>query len=59
MQMAAMDSLTMLQGMGIWHPRIATSKTTDLPNQGEYTEARSLVPAVINSVTLRPSGPGN
>jgi hypothetical protein len=59
MHMSAIDSLTMLQGMGISHPRIATSKTTDLPNQGEYTQARSLVPPVVNSVSLRPRGPEN
>src|SRR5258706_3244666 len=39
-----MDSATMRHGIGTRHCRMATSKTTGLPNQDEYPSGMSLVP---------------
>lgn len=46
-----MDSLTILQGMGTWHRRTTTSKTTSLPIQAEYAREEPFVSSVIVAVT--------
>jgi hypothetical protein len=50
---AATDSPMMQQGMGTWHLRIATSKTTDFPNQAEYADDCFFIPSVITLVGWR------
>jgi hypothetical protein len=56
MRTSVIDSATMLQGIGTWHLRITTSKTTGLPNQAEYTGEKLFVLLVIMSVILSTVG---
>jgi hypothetical protein len=42
----------MRQGMGTWHRRMTTSKTTGLPNNAEYAGEKSPAPSAIMFVSL-------